>query len=113
MAKRKRPRPRRAPDDSWNKISNPSDLEDFEAVIDRTTEKLVFVVESGAVLRGNDVVLVLSPLQQAVLRALAGNLLTKERLAAELQCDENAFYVLFGILVTAPVCAVSQNFQAL
>ncbi len=82
MAKRKCP-PADA-EKALSEIPTSHALEGFDEVIERTRQKLTIVAETGAVLRDNKVILVPSPLQRAILRALAGRALTRDQLAEEI-----------------------------
>lgn len=90
MAERKCPVRRQATDDDWPQSSASKTLEGLDEAIERAIEKLVLVAETDAVLRdtegmrGTEVILVPTPIQREILKALDGRLLKKKDLETEL-----------------------------
>ncbi len=90
MAIQRRPAYPRATDDLWSQIPASNAMEGINEAIERAKEKLILVSETGAVLRYKesidgkaDVILVLTFIQELIMEALAGRLLTKEELAVQ------------------------------
>lgn len=84
MAIRRWPTRPCATEDSYSRIPASDAVEGIDELIERTKRKLTAVAETGAILRGTEVILVPTVLQREILRVLSGRRLTKMKLAKEL-----------------------------